>query len=76
MEVAYVVSFLFKIWRAISETKGLQGIYGLYKDDKIILKNGEKADPWEGLQGIDSFFSFKVKDKWIARVNGGHINKK
>lgn len=60
------------IWRAISETKGVQGIGGPYKDAGIILKPGMKSQPWEGIQGTDSFFPFKAKDRWLGFYGSCH----
>lgn len=55
-----------KIWRSISEKKGFDGIGGPYRNDTLVLEYGSKSDPWEGLQGTDSFFPFKFKDAWLA----------
>jgi hypothetical protein len=31
-----------------------------------ILKPGPESDPWEGSQGVDSFFPYQVGDKWLG----------
>ncbi|NJK85272.1 MAG: hypothetical protein HC906_04200 [Bacteroidales bacterium] len=55
-----------KIWRSVSTVKGLQGIYGPYAHDTLILEYGENSDSWEGLQGTDSFFPFQYKNNGMA----------
>jgi hypothetical protein len=64
-----------RIWRAVSKVKGLRGIGGPYEDAGIILQRGEDSDPWEGLQGTDSFFPYKVGNKWYAFYGTGHTEK-
>ena len=51
-----------RIFRAISETKGIGGIGGPYKEANLILEPGKDSDSWEGLQGTDSFFPFLASD--------------
>ena len=62
--------FLFnhegRIWRSVSETKGMEGIAGPYKDIEVILEPGPDSQSWEGLQGTDSFFPWKVGNTWYA----------
>jgi hypothetical protein len=55
-----------RIWRAVSETPGRAGIGGPYKDVGIVLERGKDSDRWEGLQGTDSFFPYKVGAGWYA----------
>ena len=55
-----------RIWQSISSVKGIEGIGGPYKDKKIVLKPGKDSGPWEGLQGTDSFFPYKVNKDWYA----------
>jgi len=64
-----------RIWRAVSKVKGLGGIDGPYEDVGIILQRGEDSDPWEGLQGTDSFFPYAVENKWYAFYGTGHTEK-
>ncbi len=61
-----------RIWRAVSQTPGLNGIAGPYTDVGIILQRGKDSDPWEGLQGTDSFFPYKVGSKWYAFYGSAH----
>lgn len=51
---------------AVSQSKGLEGIYGPYKEVDVIMEPGEESAPWEGLMGVDSFFPFRAGDSWIA----------
>ncbi len=55
-----------RIWRAVSQTPGRAGIGGPYKDVGIVLQRGRESDSWEGLQGTDSFFPYKVGTNWYA----------
>jgi len=55
-----------QIWRAVSTVSGLQGIGGPYRDLGVIMKPGPDSGSWEGLQGTDSFFPFRVGEKWFA----------
>lgn len=64
-----------RIWRAISKVKGPGGIDGPYEDVGIILQRGKDSDPWEGLQGTDSFFPYQVDKKWYAFYGTGHTEK-
>jgi predicted GH43/DUF377 family glycosyl hydrolase len=51
-----------RIFRAISKTEGIEGIGGPYEDKNLILEPGKDSDPWEGLQGTDSFFPYLGSD--------------
>ncbi len=55
-----------RIWRAVSEKPGRAGIGGPYRDAGIVLERGKDSDSWEGLQGTDSFFPYKVGASWYA----------
>lgn len=55
-----------RIWRAVSQTPGRAGIGGPYRDVGIVLQRGKDSDSWEGLQGTDSFFPYKVGANWYA----------
>ena len=55
-----------RIWRAVSQVPGRAGIGGPYKDVGIVLERGKDSDKWEGLQGTDSFFPYKVGSTWYA----------
>lgn len=61
-----------QIWRAISKKPGSGGIGGPYQDVGIILEPGKNSDPWEGLQGTDSFFPYRVGDTWWAFYGSAH----
>ena len=55
-----------QVWRAVSVKPGLAGIGGPYRDVGVILRRGKDSDPWEGLQGTDSFFPYFVGGSWYA----------
>ena len=61
-----------RIWRAVSKVKGPGGIDGPYEDVGIILQRGKESDAWEGLQGTDSFYPYRVGDKWYAFYGTAH----
>jgi hypothetical protein len=64
-----------RIWRAVSETPGEDGIGGPYKDVEVVLQRGKDSDTWEGLQGTDSFFPYKVGNRWYALYGSAHTEK-
>lgn len=55
-----------RIWRAVSTVAGRTGIAGPYQDVGIIMQPDAESQPWEGSQGTDSFFPYRVKDRWFA----------
>ena len=55
-----------RIWRAVSSRPGKDGIGGPYRDVGVILEPGKGSDPWEGLQGTDSFYPYKVGGRWLG----------
>jgi len=71
----WLTNYEGRIWRAVSETKGEEGIGGPYQDVGIILQRGKDSDAWEGLQGTDSFFPFRVGDGWYAFYGSAHTEK-
>ena len=54
------------IQHAVSGAVGIKGIAGPYTDTNELLRYDVHPDPWEGLQGVDSFFPFKVKETWYG----------
>lgn len=65
-----------RIWRAVSRAKGRSGIGGPYVDAGIVLQRGKDSDPWEGLQGTDSFFPYRIGDRWYAFYGTAHTETK
>jgi len=61
-----------RIWRAASVQEGLEGIGGPYKDAGIIMEPGLDSQPWEGRQGVASFFPYQVGDQWMAFYAGAY----
>jgi hypothetical protein len=59
-------NYEMRIWRAVSQTPGRDGFAGPYKDVGVIMQPGEDSAKWEGLQGVDSFFPYRVGNRWYA----------
>jgi len=65
-----------KIWRAASVKPGRNGLGGPYLDVDIIMRIDEHSLPWEGQQGVDSFFPWQVGDQWYGFYGShNHIPK-
>src|SRR5687768_5451988 len=64
-----------RIWRAVSTAPGLEGIGGPYRDAGIVLQPGPESDPWEGLQGTNSFFPYRVGTQWYALYGSAKTQK-
>lgn len=65
-ESAFRMNEKGRIIRAVSEAAGVEGIGGPYADMGVIMEPGPESDPWEGLQGVDSFFPYRVGERWVA----------
>ena len=61
-----------RIWRCESTVDGINGIGGPYKDMGIIIEPGLDSQPWEGRQGVASFFPYKVGDKYFGFYSGAY----
>jgi hypothetical protein len=75
--LAYTVSKEYKpnhsfgrIWRCESVQEGMDGIGGPYRDCGIVMEPGLDSQLWEGRQGVDSFFPYKVGEKWLGFYGG------
>ena len=75
--LAYTVSKEYKpnhsfgrIWRCESVQEGMNGIAGSYRDCGIVMEPGLDSQLWEGRQGVDSFFPYKVGEKWLGFYGG------
>lgn len=64
-----------RIWRAISTKRGAAGVGGPYRDVGVVLEPGPDSEPWEGLQGTDSFFPYRVGDGWYALYGSANTEK-
>lgn len=64
-----------RIYRAKSTISGIAGIDGPYNDIGIVLQPGKDSDPWEGLQGVDSFYPWKVDNNWLAFYGSAKTEK-
>jgi len=65
-----------RIWRCESLQEGMDGIAGPYKDCGIVMEPGLDTQLWEGRQGVDSFFPYKVGNSWISLYGGAFPFKK
>ena len=63
---AFLLNHHGEIWRAVSETAGENGVGGPYRDVGVVMRPGPDSDPWEGLQGTDSFFPYRANGRWYA----------
>lgn len=61
-----------RIWRCESTVEGINGIGGPYKDMGIIMEPGLDSQPWEGRQGVASFFPYQVGDKFFGFYSGAY----
>lgn len=61
-----------RIWRCESTVNGINGIGGPYEDMGIIMEPGLDSQPWEGRQGVASFFPYQVGDKYFGFYSGAY----
>jgi hypothetical protein len=59
-----------RIWCTKSQTKGMEGIGGPYPEGQLIMEPGLDSQPWEGRQGVASFYPYPVKEGWLAFYAG------
>ena len=62
----FLLNHAGEIWRAVSKTRGPEGIRGPFADVGVVMKPGPDSLAWEGLQGTDSFFPWPVGSGWRA----------
>ena len=63
---AWLNNYEGRVWHAVSTVPGPDGIGGPYKDHGVVLEPGHLSQSWEGLQGVSSFFPYRVGDEWYA----------
>jgi hypothetical protein len=63
---AEVVHMDGRVWRAASQVKGRGGIRGPYRDVGTVMQPDAESQWWEGQQGTDSFYPWRVGGKWHA----------
>ncbi len=61
-----------RIWRSESVKEGMEGVGGPYRDLGIVMEPGWDSQLWEGRQGVDSFFPYRVGDKWLSLYGGAY----
>ena len=64
-----------RIWRAVSTVGGIDGVGGPYRNVAIVLQPGPESEPWEGLQGTDSFSPYRVGKEWYAFYGSAKTEK-
>jgi hypothetical protein len=64
------------IQHAVSGTEGMEGIAGPYEDTNELLRYDVDPDPWEGLQGTDSFFPYKIGNTWYGFYGSATLEKR
>jgi hypothetical protein len=62
------------IRRLVSDAAGMDGIAGPYHDAGILMKPDAESMPWEGQQGVDSFYPYKVGDRWYSNYGSHNYN--
>lgn len=72
---AWLTNHRGRIWRAVSQKAGREGIDGPWKDAGIVLEPGAGSDRWEGLQGTDSFFPYRARGRWYAFYGSAHTER-
>lgn len=71
----FLVNHAGEIWHAVSQSPGEAGIGGPYKDISVVMRPGRDSLPWEGLQGTDSFFPYRVNIRWYALYGSAKTEK-
>jgi hypothetical protein len=61
-----------RLFRAASQTSGLDGISGPYEEIQTVLETSAESQPWEGLYGDDSFEPYQVGEEWFALFGSAH----
>jgi hypothetical protein len=64
-----------RIYRALSNVTGREGIGGPYKDVGVVLEPDAQSQAWEGLQGVDSFFPYETTGKWLGFYGSAQTQK-
>ncbi|GAP73135.1 hypothetical protein [Candidatus Symbiothrix dinenymphae] len=55
------------VQHSVSTVKGMDGIDGPWEETNVLMRYDDPSkDAWEGLQGLDSFFPYKIGKKWYA----------
>lgn len=65
-----------RIFRAVAQNEGMSGIGGPYDTEDVVMQPDMQSQPWEGLQGVDSFFPFRrpgSEEGWLALYGSATI---
>ena len=60
-----------RIYRAASKVPGHGGLDGPYEDVNVVMQPDAESMAWEGQQGVDSFYPYRVGDRWYSHY-GSH----
>jgi hypothetical protein len=61
-----------QVRRAVADVPGNAGLDGKFTDSgTVVMKPDARSQPWEGQQGVDSFFPYRVGGTWVA-LHGSH----
>ncbi len=64
-----------RVFRLASKSKGMEGIDGPWEDDGLIMEPGKDSDPFEGLQGTDSFYPYRAGGRYYAFYGSARTEK-
>ena len=59
------------VLRLRSSVAGREGLSGPFDDLGVVMRPGPDSAAWEGQQGTDSFFPYRVGKRWLA-LYGSH----
>ena len=60
-----------RVYRAASQVPGRGGLDGPYEDVDVVLQPDDESMAWEGQQGTDSFYPYRVGNRWYSHY-GSH----
>jgi hypothetical protein len=67
LDTAFLSNHNGEIWLAASQTPGIEGIGGPYTDTLMLMRPDDSSQSWEGLQGVDSWYPFRLADgSWLS----------
>lgn len=65
--IAHPQGLAGRIWRAVSAVPGPEGLNGPWQDVEVLMQPDAESQPWEGSQGVDSFFPYQVgPGRWLG----------
>lgn len=65
--IAHPQGLAGRIWRAVSTVAGPAGLNGPWQDVEVIMQPDAASQPWEGSQGVDSFYPYQISPgRWLG----------